>query len=107
MTQVADAAVDIAHQEGLEALLSSVQLAVGLDTRCDYGDRLGAEPNNRRAFAAHFNDLEPALREWDNSVERVRAASDALWEWFAREARDRGVREPPYMVGALIDRLAT
>ena len=107
MTQVADAAIDIGHQAGLEALLSTVQLAVGLDNRCDYGDRFGAELNNRRAFAAHFNDLELALREWDNAVERVRVASDALWKWFAREARDRGLREPPYAVGALIDRLAT
>lgn len=107
MTEVADAAVNIAHQRGVEALLSSAQLAVGLDSRCDFGDRPGAEGTNRRVFAAHFNELESALSEWNDAVERVRAASDALWEWFAREVRDRGVREPPYAVGALIDRLAT
>jgi hypothetical protein len=107
MTQVADAAVDFAHQRGLEALMSSVQLALDFDNRCDYGDQPGAEPTNRRAFAAHFSDLEPALGEWDDAVERVRAASDALWEWFAGEVRDRDLREPSYAVGALIDRLAT
>jgi hypothetical protein len=107
MTEVAEAALNTEHQEGLDALLSSVQLAVGLGNRCDYGDRPGEEPSNRQALAAHFHDLEAALKEWDVAVERVRVAADALWEWFAREARDRGVREPPYVMGALVDRLAT
>lgn len=107
MAQVAEAAVSSEHQEGLEMLLSAVQLAVGLDNRCDYGDRPGGEARNRDAFLAHFRDLEPSLNDWDAAVERVRAASDALWEWFAGAARDRGAREPPYAVGALIDRLAT
>jgi len=107
MTQVAEAAISTEHQEGLEALLSALQLAVGFDSRCDYGDPMGGEARNRRAFAAHFGELESLLSDWDAAVERVRAASDALWEWFARAARERSLREPPYVVGALVDRLAT
>lgn len=98
--------VDGAHREDLEALMDLVRVSIDLEAPCDYGDGAASEAANRTAFLAHFTDLERPLREWDAAVERVQAAPGALWSWFERAARKRGIREPPFALGALIDRLA-
>jgi hypothetical protein len=107
MAHPVEAAVDDGHRDGLELLLSGFQLAVRLDNRCDYGDPFGDRPQNRTIFAAHFRELDGPLEAWNAAVERVRSASDALWAWFGQQASERGIAEPVYAVGPLVDRLAT
>ncbi len=99
-------AVEEAHQEDLETLLDLVRATVELESRCDYADPHGGPEHNREAFLAHFSELDASLAAWDERVERVRAAPAGLWEWFAGAAVELGISEPPFAVGALVDRLA-
>ncbi len=94
------------HREDLETLLDVVRASVELESRCDYADPPSSPQHNRQAFTAHFTELGALLKEWDAGVERVRTAPGGLWEWFALAAADRGIAEPPFVLGALIDRLA-
>jgi hypothetical protein len=98
--------VPVEHRESLEAHMDVLRMAIELEGPCDYGDKPGAEPHNREQFLAHFGELEAQLEEWDARVERVRAAPNALWNWFARGASRHGITEPPFALGPLIDRLA-
>ncbi|HYM54669.1 MAG TPA: hypothetical protein VES97_04860 [Solirubrobacteraceae bacterium] len=101
------APVDPKHREDLETLRNVVRAAIELESPCDFADPPNGGQDNRRAFLAHFGELEDALVEWDAEVERARSAPGALWEWYARAAAERGITEPPFAVGSLIDRLAT
>jgi hypothetical protein len=101
------APVEPKHQEDLEALRNVLRAAVELESRCDFADPPNGRRHNRESFLAHFSELEDALEEWDAAVERVRAAPGALWDWYARAAAERGIDEPQFAVGSLIDRLAT
>jgi hypothetical protein len=83
-----------------------LRVSIDLEGACDYGDAGNESAPNRTAFLAHFGELEKLLREWDAAVARVQAAPGSLWSWFERTARKRGIREPPFALGALIDRLA-
>jgi hypothetical protein len=94
------------HREDLEAHMDLLRMAIELEGPCDYGDAPGASPQHQIEFLAHFGELEPQLAEWNDSVERVRAAPTALWSWFEHTARKRGVTEPPFALGPLIDRFA-
>ena len=94
------------HREDLETLLDILRMSIELEDRCGYGDPPSGEQRNRAAVLAHFPELEALLGEWDARVERVQAAPGALWGWFERSASRRGIGEPPFVVGALIDRLA-
>jgi hypothetical protein len=94
------------HREELESVMDGLRVAIELDGPADYGDRVHGRQPNRNSFLAHFVELEAPLGEWDDTVERVQAAPGALWGWFARSSSKRGIREPPFAVGALIDRLA-
>lgn len=98
-------AVRPAHQEDLEGQMDLVRMAIELEGPADLasGPR-GAE--HRESFLAHFDELEEPLAEWNSCIERTHAAPEALWSWFERAAAKRGVEEPPYATGALIDRLA-
>ena len=100
-------AVDAAHQAALEALLGTFSTAVALEMHCDLVDAESGEPHNREAFRAHFPALDGSLERWNATIDRVAAAPEALWRRFAGSARDRGLTEPPFMVGVLIDQLAT
>jgi hypothetical protein len=95
------------HQEDLEALRNVMRAAIELESRCDFADASSDGAHNREAFLAHHGDLQDALEEWEAAVERVRAAPGALWDWYARETLERGIGEPAFAVGPLIDRLAT
>jgi hypothetical protein len=105
-TAAADlAAVAPAHQEDLEGQMDLVRMAIELEGPAD----LAAGPSgaeHRATFLAHFPELEDELAEWNDCVERVRAAPGSLWSWLERAAHKRGIEEPPYATGALIDRLA-
>jgi len=94
------------HREDLEELLDLLRATVELESRCDFADREGGPPRNREVFLAHFGELDASLLAWDERVERVRAAPGALWESLARGAAARGLVEPPFSVGPLVDRLA-
>lgn len=91
------------HQADLETLLELMRANVQLEGRCHIGDGDGRD---RAAFSAHFQELGSSLEEWNARVDRSRTAPGSLWEWLAREARRRGITEPPYAVGTLVDRLA-
>ena len=94
------------HREELEALLDLMRMSVELDDRCGTGAGPGGASSNDATLRAHFAELHARLGEWDERVERVRAAPGALWGWFERSAPREGISEPPFAVGALIDRLA-
>ena len=94
------------HREDLEGLLDLVRVAIDLEASCDYGDRPHGHQPNRTSFLAHFEELESPLAQWDAEVERVQAAPGALWGWFERRVSKRGISEPPFAIGPLIDRLA-
>jgi hypothetical protein len=98
--------VGSAHREDLESRMDLLRMAVELEAPCEYGDPQGAGAERRQAFMAHFRELQAPLEEWNERIERVRAAPATLWSWFERAARKRGVSEPPFALGALIDRLA-
>jgi hypothetical protein len=98
--------VDPAHQEDLEHQMDLVRMAVELEAAADFGAGRHGEAH-RESFIAHFGELEDLLGEWNDAIERVRAAPGALWAWMERTARKRGIAEPPFAVGALIDRLST
>ncbi len=93
------------HKEDLELMLSGLRTAVELESRCDFADPLNYSSRNGRIFLAHFGALEAVLDQWDDRVERMHAAPDALWGWFAREVSEHGIAEPPFAVGPLVDRL--
>ena len=75
--------------------------------RCDLVAAGADRSLNRAVFGAHFPDLDAARMRWNAVIERSRYAPDGLWRWFATTARERGITEPPFLVGALIDRLGT
>jgi len=83
-----------------------LRMAVDLEAPCEFGDLPGTGEGRKEAFMAHFRELQEPLEEWNEQVERVRSAPAALWSWYERAAHKRGVSEPPFAVGALIDRLA-
>jgi len=95
-----------AHREDLEALLDLVRSNVELESPCDFAERPVSPGRNRAAFMAHFGELEATLEAYDERVARVQAAPGSLWESLARSAAARGVGEPPFAVGPLVDRLA-
>jgi hypothetical protein len=106
MTEIPDLLeVDPAHREDLEALMDLLRVAVQLESRCEYGDSPG-DGERRGSFLAHFGELREPLEQWNAGIARVEAAPGALWGWLARTTIDRGVSEPPFAIGALIDRLA-
>lgn len=95
--------VDARHQEDLETLLELMRANVSLESRCQVGDGDGAQ---RDAFAAHFARLGASIEDWNERVIRAQAAPVALWRWLAHETARRGIVEPPFMVGAVIDHVA-
>jgi hypothetical protein len=98
--------VDGSHLEELEARMDLLRMAIELEDACDFGDRPGRERPRRVAFFAHFPELEGPISAWNEAVESVRGAPSALWSWYAAAAARRGISEPPFAVGPLIDRLA-
>lgn len=99
--------VDSQHAATLEALLGAFHTAVALEMPCDLADVKTSELENHACFKAHFPALAGSLEEWNASVAAAQAAPDALWLRFANSARDLGLSEPPFIVGVLIDQLAT
>ncbi len=95
-----------AHRDELEARMDLLRMAVELEDACEFGDVPGRERPRRESFLAHFPELAAPLAEWNACVERVRSGPSELWTWFEQAARERGISEPPYALGALIDRLA-
>jgi hypothetical protein len=96
----------VGHRDELNAVLDRLRVGIELEGRCDYGDEPNGGEPSRRAVHAHFEDLGATLDEWDGEVDRGRSAPGALWRWMADSARELGVREPPFLVGSLIDLLA-
>jgi hypothetical protein len=99
--------VDPEHQAELDALLGLLHTAVALEMRCELSELPAADTCDREYFRAHFATLDRARGEWNAAVDRVHAAPEALWRRFANSARERGITEPPFMVGVLIDQVAT
>ncbi len=81
--------------------------AVALEMPCELSEVPTGEQDNCACFRAHFPLLDESLERWNAAVAEVQAAPQALWRQFANSARDRGITEPPFMVGVLIDQLAT
>lgn len=98
--------VDARHQQDLDALRGLLRTAVELESPVDFGEVPGAGDTNRRAYLAHFPESARGLQEWDAAVERARIAPGALWEWLAAAAAERGIAEPAFAVGSLLDTLA-
>ena len=99
--------LDPGHRTGLEALLSTFSTAVALEMRCELVDAPTLLAHPREVFRAHFASLESSIERWNETVARSQAAPQALWRRLANSARDHGITEPPFMVGALIDHLGT
>jgi len=99
--------LDPGHRAGLEALLSTFTTAVALEMPCELVDAPTRLPRPREVFGAHFASLERSIERWNDAVARSQAAPQALWRRLANSARDHGITEPPFMVGALIDHLGT
>jgi hypothetical protein len=102
-----EVAVDRQHAATLEALLGAFHTAVALEMPCDLAEVKTSELENHACFRAHFPAFAIALEEWNATVAVAEAAPEALWRRFANSARDRGITEPPFVVGVLIDQLAT
>jgi hypothetical protein len=100
-------ALDVAHRTVLESLLSTFTTAIALEMQCELVDAPTDQPHNREVFRAHFADLEGSIDRWNEAVACAQAAPQALWRHLANSAREHGITEPPFMVGALIDHLAT
>jgi hypothetical protein len=99
-------AIDAAHRAGLQALLKTFASALALEMRCELA-RAPSGEYDREAARADLAGLEASVEQWNAAVERDQAAPQALWRRLASSARDHGITEPPFMVGALIDHLAT
>ncbi len=99
--------VDPTHKAGLETLVSTFSTAVALEMRCDLADAPTGEPQNHEVFRTHFPVLDISLERWNAAIDHAQTAPEMLWRWFASSAREQGITEPPFMVGALIDHLAT
>jgi hypothetical protein len=98
--------IDPRHQEDLDTLRDLLRTAVELESPCDHAEPATGQQPSLQTFLAHFPELRPRLQEWDETVERARIAPGALWEWFAAAAAERGIAEPAFAVGSLIDHLA-
>jgi hypothetical protein len=83
-----------------------LRTAVELESHCDDAEPPAGQQPNLQTFLVHFPELGPHLEEWDEAVERARIAPGALWEWLAAAAAERGIAEPAFAVGSLIDHLA-
>jgi hypothetical protein len=94
------------HRDELEARMDLLRMAVELEDACEFGDLPGRERPRHDSFLAHFPELAEPIAEWNACVERVRSAPAELWTWLETAARLRGITEPPYALGTLIDRLA-
>ncbi len=94
------------HLGDLDLLRSLLRTAVDLESRWDYGEPTGGPRTNCAMFLAHFPYLEEDLALWDVAVARVRSATAALWASLGDAASDRGLQEPEFAVGSVIDRLA-
>jgi len=100
------ATIDPLHREDLEELLDLLRATIELESRCDFAEPESGSALDRAVFLAHFGELDVSLLAWNERVERVRAAPGALWESLARAATRRGLVEPPFSVGPLVDRMA-
>lgn len=98
--------VSAEHREELEARMDLLRMSIELEGPCDFGESSEVAGASRAAFMAHFGELEGDLEDWNGRIERMRGAPAALWLWFEAGARKRRMSEPPYAIGALIDRLA-
>jgi hypothetical protein len=103
----AGAAAEQAHGAALDGQLNMLRTTVALEMHCEPDHGSSGEGAGREAFHAHFAQLDDSLEEWNALVDRVQSAPEALWRRFADSARERGITEPPFMVGVLIDQLAT
>ncbi len=102
-----DGGLEDSHARALEALRGMFHTAVALEMPCELADVPTGEQNNRDCFRAHFPVLDQSLERWNAAVAEAQAAPQALWLQFTSSARDHGITEPPFMVGVLIDQLAT
>ena len=95
-----------AHQEDLETLLDVLRASIELEGPCDYAEGPHGRDSNRQALQAHFAGLADPARAV-GCRRRAGAGSAGPTVGVAGEAAAaRGIVEPPFAVGALIDRLA-
>ncbi len=94
--------IDPDHLADLEAALELLRAELALQGRVDEG----GEDSLCEAVAAHCEGLTRALAEWEARVQRARLAPGALWTWLGAEAASMGMKEPPYLLGPLVDTLA-
>lgn len=98
------AAADVARE--LKRLCDQVQIAVELESSPDFG-AFSADPDGSRALLLeHRPELGDHLKRWGELLEQTRLAPGAVWGWLSESCPERGIREPPVAVGALVDRLA-
>lgn len=95
---------DLARELG--RLREQVQIAVELESQPDFA-AFSADPEGSRAMLLeHLPQLEEHLKRWGELLEQTRLAPGAVWGWLSESCPERGIREPPVAVGALVDRLA-
>lgn len=99
--------IDAQHRADLEADVDMLRAAITLQRHTNFGDPHTDEQHNRASFLAHFPDLDSLLQEWDELIEAAKTAPGSLWEYLQQATSDRGLTEPPFALGRLVDRLAT
>jgi hypothetical protein len=89
--RVGDVRLD--HLAELQGQLAGIIGNVTNEEVCAYGEPSGP---NEAAFRAHYSDIAGTLTAWDDAVDRLRLAGDALDERIVRAAKDAGVDDGVY-----------
>ena len=94
------------HFRRIEALRELIRSAIELEAVCELSGGLEGRQLNEEVFHAHFGEWVELLEHWDALIEEKRVAPDPLWAKIASECAAGQLQEPPFSLGALIDRLA-
>ncbi len=90
----------------LQRLCEQIQIAVDLESQPDFA-AFSTDPEGARTMVfQHRPELGEHLARWGELLEQTRLAPGAVWGWLSESCPERGIREPPVAVGALVDRLA-
>ena len=91
------------HREHLRRSLSSLRVNIARNDPCRYES--GEGTTRRDAFRVHYSELVQALDHWDAVVIKYQAAHAAWVERLVQESSERGVVQPTFDQGRIIEAL--